>query len=167
MTLDEFNALTLTAATEQLRLCCAAERWIDCVCRGRPYTDTESLLQRAQQHWQALGETDTLQAFAGHPKIGDVGSLRKRYAASEALVTREQAGMNTASGRIIQALSEGNLAYEQKFGFIFIVCASGKSAAQMLELLQTRLGNTRASELNIAAAEQMKITELRLLNMLL
>lgn len=166
MILDEFNRLPETAAREQLRMCCTAERWAALVCQDRPYANTDQLLKRSQQHWLTMEEADYLQAFGGHPKIGDVRSLKKKYAASSTLAAHEQAGMNTASDTVIQALADGNRAYEQKFDFIFIVCASGKTAAQMLELLQKRLGNGREDELKIAVAEQAKITRLRLLQLM-
>jgi len=162
MTIDKFNALGPKQASNQLRLCCVAERWIDAMLQGRPYADADVLLEQAHEHWQRLGEADYLQAFTGHPKIGDIHSLQKKYADSQTSAAHEQAGVNSASESVIEALAQGNATYEKKFGFIFIVCASGKAAAQMLALLQQRLNNDHSTELAIAATEQEKITALRL-----
>ena len=101
-------------------------------------------------------------AFEAHPKIGDIKSLKAKYASTEALASGEQAGARVAPEAVLQRLKDGNDAYLHKFGFIFIVCATGKSAEQMLELLEQRLPNSREQELRIAAEEQAKITHIRL-----
>jgi 2-oxo-4-hydroxy-4-carboxy-5-ureidoimidazoline decarboxylase len=132
----------------------------------RPLHTEQTLLNAADKVWSVMAEADYLQAFSAHPKIGDVDSLRERYADTRALATGEQAGVNGATDAVLQRLAAGNRDYEQKFGFIFIVCATGKTAAQMLELLEQRLPHMRAGELPIAAAEQHKITRLRLRKML-
>src|SRR6185436_1014222 len=100
--------------------------------------------------------------FAHHPKIGDRDSLRQRFARTAHLSEREQAGVDGASENVLEALAEGNREYERRFGHIFIVCASGKSADEMLELLGSRLPNPPDVEIRIAAEEQAKITDLRL-----
>ena len=129
---------------------------------GRPYSSAEALRSAADQNWQGLDESDYLQAFDGHPKIGDVGSLKTKYANTKELAAGEQSSVNVASDDTIRALADGNSAYEDKFGFIFIVCATGKSAAQMTALLQARLPNERNQELINAAEEQRKIFQIRL-----
>jgi len=101
-------------------------------------------------------------AFEAHPQIGDINSLRQKYAATKKMAAGEQNSVNDASESVLTSLVKGNQDYLNKFGFIFIVFASGKSAAQMLSLLQTRLVNSRTQELENAAAEQNKITLLRL-----
>ena len=103
-----------------------------------------------------------MQAFQGHPKIGDVGSLKAKYANTKELAAGEQSGMTVATDDVISTLAKGNLDYENKFGFIFIVCATGKSAQEMSELLQARLTNERTTELVNAAEEQRKIFQIRL-----
>jgi 2-oxo-4-hydroxy-4-carboxy-5-ureidoimidazoline decarboxylase len=103
-----------------------------------------------------------LEAFEQHPKIGDINSLKKQYANTVAWASNEQAGVDAASDEVLQALAKGNDDYERKFGYIFIVCATGKSAGEMLELLQSRLTNDPESEIKIGAEEQNKITKLRL-----
>jgi len=162
MTIDEWNALSTEQAATQLHLCCVAERWIQRMLQDRPYSDVDTLLEKAREYWQQLDEADYLQAFSGHPKIGDLHSLQQKFATSQGTASQEQAGVNDASKMIIKALAQGNADYEKKFGFIFIVYASGKSATEMLQLLRQRLPNDRPTELVIAAAEQARITEGRL-----
>lgn len=127
-----------------------------------PFSDRDALLQKADDVWNGLSESDWREAFAHHPKIGDVESLKKKFATTASLASNEQASVKQASQQTLQSLTRGNDAYEEKFGFIFIVCATGKSAEEMLRILQSRLPNNREEEIKIAAAEQAKITTLRL-----
>jgi 2-oxo-4-hydroxy-4-carboxy-5-ureidoimidazoline decarboxylase len=128
----------------------------------RPFASLHTLCEQAESIWQHLTEADYLQAFEAHPKIGDVSSLREKYANTKAIAANEQSGAQQASEETLQRLSELNHVYEQKFGFIFIVFATGKSAQQMLTLLEQRIDNERDQEVANAAANQMKITDLRL-----
>ena len=128
----------------------------------RPFGSRAALLAAAREEWFALSGEDWREAFGHHPKIGDLNALRTRFAATRHLAEREQAGVTGAPEEIIEALAEGNLAYQQKFGFIFIVCASGRSATEMLDLLLTRFRNDPAAEILIAAEEQAQITARRL-----
>ena len=162
MSLASLNDADAIDASQLLRQCCTSETWIQRLEQGRPFASNEVLHTAADTAWQELMEKDYLQSFEGHPKIGDVGSLKAKYANTKALAAGEQASVDSASDHIIVALVEGNAAYEEKFGFIFIVCASGKSAAEMLALLQARLPNSREQELLNAAEEQRKIFHLRL-----
>ncbi|MEM7207646.1 MAG: 2-oxo-4-hydroxy-4-carboxy-5-ureidoimidazoline decarboxylase [Pseudomonadota bacterium] len=162
LTLGQFNQATEVDARTALQGCCTSQKWIERMVNARPFADRAALLEAASEHWCDLHETDYLQAFEGHPKIGDVGSLRSKYAATKALAGSEQSGVDSASEETLQRLSRGNIDYEDKFGFIFIVCASGKSADEMLGLLEARLPNDRATELHNARVEQAKITALRL-----
>ena len=162
MTLDELNKLSPLAAQRQFESCCAAEAWATAMVQGRPYSSAEQLLTRADQRWQGVNRVDILQAFSGHPRIGDIHTLHEKYAHTADQAAGEQAGMDSAEADLLQALVDLNDAYVAKFGYIFIVCASGKSAAQMLALLEQRLVNDEASEWPLAAAEQHKITTLRL-----
>ena len=116
----------------------------------------------ADRIWQESSEADLLQAFQGHPEIGDVSTLREKYRNTEKLAGHEQSGVNTASENTLHLLAQGNHDYKEKFGFIFIVCATGKSAEEMLGLLQKRLPNNREQELANAAEEQRKITHIRI-----
>lgn len=162
MTLAQLNDLPETAATTAFMQCCVAERWVAAMVNARPFESRQQLLDLADSFWEALAEADFLQAFEGHPKIGDVTSLKQKYASTKQLAAGEQSSVNSASDEVIQALAEGNQHYQQRYGFIFIVCATGKTAAEMLALLQARLHNERDVELRLAAAEQAKITRIRI-----
>ena len=128
----------------------------------RPFGATDVLLSAARREWFALTPEDWKEAFARHPKIGDREALRARFPVTHHFSEREQAGMSTPPDQIIEALAQGNAAYERRFGYIFVVCATGKSAKKMLDLLTARLQNDPVTEVRIAAEEQAKITELRL-----
>jgi len=166
MTLNEFNQLDTLAAANALRQCCVSETWVVRMLGARPFESEYELYADAETCWQGLDQTDYLQAFEGHPKIGDVGSLRAKYANTKVLAAGEQAAVSDADEQTLRALAEGNAAYEARFGYIFIVCATGKSAEEMLSLLNARLHNAPDDELAIAAAEQNKITLIRLQKML-
>ena len=162
MRIEQINQASATEAAHMFLQCCSSQQWIDLMVASRPFASAQAVRDHANAHWRAMGETDFLQAFDGHPKIGDVGSLKAKYANTKELAAGEQSGVNIASDEIIQRLADGNSKYQDKFGFIFIVCATGKSAADMLELLQARLPNDRATELLNAAEEQRKIFHIRL-----
>lgn len=162
VTLNQINTLDETAATEAFRRCCGSQRWVDAMLSRRPFQNAEELFAAAETIWWDLSEEDWLEAFTHHPKIGDINSLREKFGNTKAWAEQEQGSVRQAGEAVLQALAEGNRAYEERFGFIFIVCATGKSAEEMLGLLQQRLPNSRESELRIAAAEQLKITRLRL-----
>ncbi|MGI3129043.1 2-oxo-4-hydroxy-4-carboxy-5-ureidoimidazoline decarboxylase [Halopseudomonas pachastrellae] len=162
MTLEHLNTLPEYEALTVFRDCCAADAWARPMVAARPYQSAEALHGTARALWPNLHEADWLVAFEAHPKIGDIKSLKAKYASTEALASGEQAGARIASDAVLQRLKEGNDAYFDKFGFIFIVCATGKSAEEMLELLEQRLPNSREQEIRIAAEEQAKITHIRL-----
>ena len=166
MTLDEFNGLPTSKAIELITQCCAAERWVAQFIAQRPYLHKTDFLETAQAIWQTMAEPDYLQAFLAHPQIGDVHSLRKKFANTKTLAAGEQALVSEASTATLTTLAEKNTAYLKKFGFIFIVFATGKSADEMLALLDERLPHSREEELLIAAQEQFKITHLRLNHLL-
>ena len=129
---------------------------------ARPYALLETLYERAESVWYALSIADQLEAYAAHPKIGSkkaAASQKKRAADWSA---GEQSGVTTAESEVVEQLAAVNRLYEKKFGFIFIVCATGKSVDEMLAICRARLGNTPETELKIAAEEQRKITEIRL-----
>lgn len=162
MNLDEINLSNTEQATQAFASCCSSERWINAMVKARPFVSREAIHQAAQDIWQELDESDYLQAFEGHPKIGDVNSLRKKYASTKGLASNEQSGVSTADDATLENLSRANDEYFDKNGFIFIVYATGKSAAEMLEILNGRLLNNRITEIENAAIEQSKITALRL-----
>ena len=128
----------------------------------RPLRNDEALFEAAHREWFALRPEDWLEAFAQHPRIGDRKQLRARFPATHELSASEQARVGGAPDNILDALAAANASYERRFGFIFIVCATGKSAGEILDLLHARLQNDPASELRVAASEQARITELRL-----
>ena len=129
---------------------------------GGEFSSDEQLTTRAEKVWADLAEADYLEAFLAHPRIGDVDSLREKYANTKAIAGGEQSGVDSADEATLKRLAEANDEYFDKFGFIFIVCATGKSAKQMLEILEARLPNERDVEVANAAAEQLKITKIRL-----
>lgn len=159
--LAELNALPAGEARAAFLRCCGATRWAESMTASRPFAGEDQLFARAEEIWQGLGREDYLEAFAAHPRIGDMAALRQKYghAGWEA---GEQAGALGVGEDVLQALAAGNRDYETRFGHIFIVCATGKTAPEMLALLQARLGNEPDEELRIAAGEQATITHLRL-----
>ena len=161
-----FNALPPEAAREELLKCCGAKRWADAVEQGRPYLSLWHLIAQANDVWRALDRDDWLEAFRSHPKIGEQKAANQVAAQSREWSAQEQRGIADATANAVDKLARLNRAYEEKFGFIFIVCATGKSSDEILALLEQRLNNAPDVELPIAAAEQAKITELRLRKLL-
>ena len=168
LTLQQFNTLSQEKATSCLLTCCTSTSWAQEVANARPFTDIDALLTHSNEAWQQaqMTEANLLEAFDGHPQIGNVDSLKEKYRNTQDSAAHEQSGANDAEDDVITALAQGNQDYLDKFGFIFIVFATGKSAQQMLDLLLARLPNDRATELVNAATEQNKITRLRLQKLL-
>jgi len=153
------NAMSEEDASEAFLTCCGAGRWAEQMTARRPYVDETQLLTIAREVWHDLEAADWCQAFAAHPQIGEKPSPSSKTSAWSA---GEQAGVANAADATRTALAAANRRYQEKFGWIFIVCATGKSADEMLTLLRQRLDNDPAEELRIAAAEQEKIALLRL-----
>jgi 2-oxo-4-hydroxy-4-carboxy-5-ureidoimidazoline decarboxylase len=149
-------------AQEILTRACGSTAWVNRMLARRPFGSQQALLAAARDEWFALSEPDWLDAFSHHPRIGDRASLAARFPATHDLSAKEQSAVAFATAPVIAELAEANQAYFDRFGFIFIVCATGKSAAEMLALLRARLPHDRATELRIAAEEQAKITAIRL-----
>lgn len=162
MTLEELNSLTTDDAFKWFEQTCAAQNWIEAMVANRPYKTTEQLCDIALSVWNSMQEADYRQAFEAHPMIGDVNSLRAKFANTKTTAASEQQGTSVASDETLQALSKLNHEYLAKHGFIFIICATGLSAETMLNELEKRLPNDTQTELSIAAGEQIKITLLRL-----
>lgn len=162
MTLDELNALPEVAAYKEIEACCVAKNWVKAMVAARPFSNLDHLLEQADTVWKSMSEVDIREAFDGHPRIGDVNTLRAKYAHTADKAGHEQSGMSAADDATISEMATLNDDYFKKFGFIFIVCATGKSAYEMLELLKQRMSNSLAVELAIAAQEQSKITKIRL-----
>ncbi|MCP4872952.1 MAG: allantoicase [Proteobacteria bacterium] len=143
--------------------CCGATRWVEAMVAGRPYVSRAHLQGAAEAVWWTLDDADWLEAFTHHPRIGsDMESLRARFRGTADLSASEQAGVGQASELTLKALAKGNVDYEDRYGFLFIVCATGKSAPEMLALLRDRLDHDVGVERRLAAAEQAKITRIRL-----
>jgi OHCU decarboxylase len=160
MTLAEFNALPSAQAESVLMDCCCSARWAASVASRRPYENVEAFHKAADAIWWNLERADWLEAFSHHPQIGDKPASGSESARQWA--EGEQTGARAATEEVKTRLARGNRAYFDKFGYIYIVCASGKSAAGMLAILEQRLQNDLASELSIAAEQQRLITRIRL-----
>jgi 2-oxo-4-hydroxy-4-carboxy-5-ureidoimidazoline decarboxylase len=157
------NALSPEAAAEALTRCCGSTRWVRGMLARLPFASHTAMFAAAVEVWAQLGPDDYREAFSHHPEIGsNLEELRKKFAKTADWSQSEQSAALGASESTLHALRDGNRAYRERFGFSFIVCATGKSAEEMLALLQTRLKHAPDLELDIAATEQAKITHLRL-----
>jgi 2-oxo-4-hydroxy-4-carboxy-5-ureidoimidazoline decarboxylase len=156
------DTLPADEARTLLRTCCGSARWVEAMLARRPFGSLDRLLQAAKDVWFSLSNADWREAFSHHPKIGDRDALRRQFAETRHLAQKEQAGATEASEDVLAALAAGNREYEKAFGHIFIVCATGLSAEEMLAKLRERLENDPHIEIRIAAEEQAKITDLRL-----
>jgi OHCU decarboxylase len=160
-TLSSWNDISESAALEAMLACCGARRWASAMAALRPIANVVELSLAADRIWTTMQEADWIEAFACHPRIGD----RKAAHASQKSVAWSQQEQSTAASaeeRVLSELAAGNALYEQHFGFTYIVCATGKTAEEMLAILNRRLGNNRATELREAAEQQRQITQIRL-----
>jgi 2-oxo-4-hydroxy-4-carboxy-5-ureidoimidazoline decarboxylase len=167
VTLHDLNILPKEQLVDALTKCCGSSAWVKGMLEFIPADDMVELLEDAESVWYQCSVEDWKEAFAHHPKIGDTASLKKKFASMAdptaiGWAAGEQSAVDSASGEVIAALAEGNRLYEEKFGYIFIVCATGMSAEEMLGMLQVRLENSPDEEIEIAADEQNKITKLRI-----
>jgi 2-oxo-4-hydroxy-4-carboxy-5-ureidoimidazoline decarboxylase len=166
MTLAEINQLSPAALRAELGKCCGATAWIEQMTAFFPVPSAAHLLTAAETVWYRCQEEDWREAFQHHPKIGDLNSLAEKFASTRPWAAGEQAGVLHSRAEVLQQLARGNQEYEARFGYIFIVCATGKSAEEMLALLHARLSNPPEAEIKIAMAEQNKITRIRLTKLL-
>jgi 5-hydroxyisourate hydrolase / 2-oxo-4-hydroxy-4-carboxy-5-ureidoimidazoline decarboxylase len=163
MDLKTFNKQPRPDAVAMLATACGASHWIDLVMQQFPFSSEEELLAVATEVWyHQCTEKDWKEAFTHHPKIGDVEQLEQKFASTKDLAGKEQSGVSKEDHAVIEKLLKGNQEYEKKFGFIFIVYATGKTGSEMLALLNDRLSNNEEDELAIAMGEQHKITVTRL-----
>jgi OHCU decarboxylase len=161
--LERLNSLSAAEAETELLKCCGSTEWARALAARRPFGDAPELLAAAEEIWWNLSERDWLEAFAAHPRIGGrEPAARTQPAQAESWSRQEQAGARDAAQATLDELAAANRAYEEKFGHIYIVCATGKTAAEMLALLHARLSNEASAELRTAAGEQSRITRLRL-----
>ena len=162
MTLDELNRLSRTGAALAFSRCCGSSQWAKTMALKRPYQDEEELMSAADSVWKRLSEDDWLEAFACHPRIGGKNARDEDPSPAGTWARAEQAGALAASQQVLDALTACNAEYEKKFGYLFIVCATGKSGDEMVDLLRQRMRNGPREEIRVAAEEQRKITGLRL-----
>jgi allantoicase len=154
------NALHVPEATARFASCCGAGSWASQMARRRPFPDAPTVLATASEVFTSLTAADWEEAFAAHPRIGERAGRQDER--GEAWSEREQSGVTEAAARVRAALAEGNLAYEDRFDRTYIVRAAGRSAEELLSLLEERLANDPEEELRVAAGEQREITALRL-----
>ncbi|CAN5601700.1 MAG: 2-oxo-4-hydroxy-4-carboxy-5-ureidoimidazoline decarboxylase [Pyrinomonadaceae bacterium] len=173
--LERLNSLPADEAEAELGKCCGSTNWARRMAAERPFANLNQLVTIADRIWCSLEPDDWLQAFASHPKIGEIqasGAITDeapnhvaradRAGTPENWAAQEQSGAQNATEKTARSLAELNRDYEEKFGYIYIVCATGKSSEEMLTVLQKRLPNDAETELRIAAREQFRITKLRL-----
>jgi OHCU decarboxylase len=159
--LAEWNQAPEDAAMETMIACCGARRWAEAMVALRPLNGIVELSTEADRVWSTMEEADWMEAFACHPRIGERKAAHAS-AKSMAWSRQEQASAAEATERVVEDLAEGNRLYEERFGFTYIVCAMGKSAAEMLAILNRRLANNRSTELREAAEQQRQIMQIRL-----
>ncbi len=162
MGLSRLNSLPAVDAAAELLKCCGSTRWAANVAARRPFRDAEELKRGADEVWWGLAGEEWLEAFRSHPKIGERKPAAEVSEDARRWSEKEQAGAGSASSETLAALAEANREYEERFGHIFIVCATGRSAEEMLALLRARLGNDAEDELRVAAEEQRRITHIRI-----
>jgi hydroxyisourate hydrolase len=159
MHLDAFNTLDEESAASELRRCCGSTRWVELMTRARPFPSADAMADIGDAVWMSLGSVDWLEAFAAHPRIGETKPSGPSGLGWEA---QEQSGTRSATDKVKERLAARNRQYEARFGYIFIVCATGKTVEQMLAIVEDRLQNDSQEELRIAAEEQRQITRLRI-----
>ena len=159
--LEQWNQADQQTATAAMLACCGSQRWAAQMIALRPLSSVSALSETADRVWATMHEPDWLEAFACHPRIGD----RKTAPAPEQSATwsqQEQAGAHAAAKPVLDELAACNTLYEQRFGFTYIVCATGKTADEMLAILKRRLAHDRVAELKEAAEQQRQIMQIRL-----
>ena len=160
--LSRWNGLPIKDAARELLPCCGSNAWAAAMASKRPMHEETALLAASDEIWCGLGEADWLEAFRSHPRIGETRAEKSAPAQSSTWSMQEQQKASAAEAAVKNALKWGNLEYEKKFGRIFIVCATGKSASEILEILRRRLHNDDATELRQAAEEQRRIMHVRM-----
>ena len=159
--LARWNSASTEDAVREILPCCGSTAWASQIADGRPFADLAALLADSDRIWLSLKPDDWLEAFRSHPRIGEIAS-NGVAARSASWSQQEQSNISTAENQLKHELAEGNRAYEQKFGRVFIVCAAAKSAAEILAILRRRMHNDGDTELREAAEQQRQITQHRL-----
>lgn len=160
--LARLNTLAAPEFAAELMKCCGAKRWAKAVAAAKPFATVAALLARAETAMDGLTRADWLEAFSRHPRIGERNPQQAKFAPTAGWSGEEQSGMAGTSGEARRRLEDRNKEYERKFGHVFLICAAGKGADEMLAALEQRMGNIASVELKNAAAEQRQITRLRL-----
>ena len=160
--LERLNSLTSDEAYQEFLKCCGSSSWAEAMTRERPFSTLDSLKVKSDQAWWSLSPEDWLEAFRSHPRIGEKKAANTTHQTAQKWSEQEQSRVSTGVNDTREALADLNRQYEQKFGYIFIVCASGKSAEEIVSVLRERIENDDKKELRTAATEQAKITALRL-----
>lgn len=166
ITVADLDAIPARTAASFLANCCGSSRWVSEMVSARPFGSRDAVLTEADRIWTSLDASDWLEAFAHHPRIGErTGAVPQGELGGE-WSEEEQAGIDDADDDAHRVLATLNQEYERRFGFIYIVCATGKTPEEMMELAGQRLRNDGATELRLAADEQRKITRIRLQKLL-
>jgi OHCU decarboxylase len=160
--LQQLNALAPERAEAEFLKCCGCRNWARALTNSRPFADPEALFRAADGLWWALSEEDWLEAFRAHPKIGEQKAATIQSEQARNWSAQEQSGIHDGAKETKAALAVGNQEYEERFGFIFIICATGRTSEEMLTILRERLQHDPGTELRVAAEEQRMITRLRL-----
>jgi 2-oxo-4-hydroxy-4-carboxy-5-ureidoimidazoline decarboxylase len=162
ISLSGFNKMPEADAASYISRCCGAKRWVEEMVALRPFESIMDLMSQAECVWQQLERPDWLEAFAQHAKIGDINSLKAKYGQTKDWAKGEQANVDLNATDVLEELAKLNQEYENRFGYMFIVCATGKTALEMLNILKSRINNDPDKEILLASREQNKITLLRL-----
>jgi 2-oxo-4-hydroxy-4-carboxy-5-ureidoimidazoline decarboxylase len=160
--LARWNGLPIEDAVKEILPCCGSTAWAEGMAARRPFADSASLLAASDETWRNLPAEDWMEAFRSHPRIGESQASQSPSAQSGAWSTQEQRKVAAADDAVKIALAEANREYERRFSHIFIVCATGKSGPDILEILRRRLHNDKAAELHEAAEQQRQIMHIRL-----
>jgi 2-oxo-4-hydroxy-4-carboxy-5-ureidoimidazoline decarboxylase len=162
ITVGELDEMPESSAVGMLADCCGSSRWVSEMIAARPFGSRDLVFSNAERIWRSLSASDWVEAFEHHPRIGESTAAIAQGERGAEWSSSEQAGITSASDNLRQALAAANERYERRFGYIYIVCAAGKTPEEMLELARKRLRHSSAAEIRVAAEEQRKITRLRL-----
>ena len=162
ISVGELDEMSQSSAAEMFANCCGSSRWVSEMIAARPFGSRDDVFSAADRIWSSLSASDWVEAFEYHPRIGERASAVAQGPRGAEWSSREQADIETAGDDVRRALAAVNQEYEQRFGYIYIVCATGKTPEEMLALARKRLRNAAAAEVRVAAEEQRKITRIRL-----